>query len=190
LEINHGKFIHLTTPIHGRLPRICPSTGWTYAGYDIPPGATVSSSSYLVHYKEDVFPNPDIRDPEQWLTTDEATLKLRERHFVPFSKGARACIGLNLAYAEIYIGLATIVRLFRVVEVVDKELVTSEMFATGLLNAQSGATPSLSYIPIFMVFSGLVEMRMYATGFREECRMKIPSKLAIEFLLETHDIVT
>ena len=79
-------------PIRGRLPRICPSTGWTYATYDIPPGATVSPSSYLMHYNVDVFPNPDVLDPERWLTTDEATLKLRERHFVSFSKGSAVYI--------------------------------------------------------------------------------------------------
>jgi cytochrome P450 len=89
-----------------------------------------------MHYNEDVFPNPDVLDPEHWLTADEATIELRERHFVPFSRGARGCIGLNLAQAEIHIALATIVRRFRAVEVVDKDLVTSEMFATGLPKGQ------------------------------------------------------
>jgi hypothetical protein len=37
---------------------------------------------------------------------------------------------------EIYITLATIVRLFRVVEVVDMESVTSEMFDTALPRGQ------------------------------------------------------
>lgn len=54
-----------------------------------------------MHYNEAVFPNPGVIDPERWLVTDGPTLKLREQHFVPFSKGARACIGLNLMYAEI-----------------------------------------------------------------------------------------
>jgi hypothetical protein len=43
---------------------------------------------------------------------------------------------LNLVQSEIYIALATIVRLFRVVDVVDKDLVTSETFATGLPKGQ------------------------------------------------------
>jgi cytochrome P450 len=66
-------------------------------------------SSYLMHYNEDVFPSPDVLDPERWLTTDEATLGLCERQFGPFSKGARGCIGLNLAQAEVHIALAPIV---------------------------------------------------------------------------------
>ena len=45
-----------------------------------------------MHYNVDVFPNPDVLDPERWLTTDEATLKLRERHFVSFSKGSAVYI--------------------------------------------------------------------------------------------------
>ena len=125
----------LATPIRGRLPRIRPTTGWTYACHHIPAGVTVSSSSYLMHHNEDVLPSPDILNPERWLSTDEAALKLHERHFVPFSKGARG-IDLNRAQAEVNIALATMVRRFRVVEVVDTELVTSEMFATMLPKGQ------------------------------------------------------
>jgi cytochrome P450 len=124
--------LRLGTPFRGRLPRRCPITGWTYAGHGIPSGATVSSSSYLIHYNEAVISNPGVLDPVRWLTIDEATLKPHERHFVPFSKGARACISLNFTQAEICIALATIVRLSRVVEVVDKRLVTSEIFATAI----------------------------------------------------------
>jgi len=32
------------------------------------------------------------------------------RYMVSFSKGSRQCIGMNLAYAELYIGLATVRR--------------------------------------------------------------------------------
>lgn len=31
-------------------------------------------------------------------------------YIVSFSKGTRSCIGMNLAYAELYIGLATLFR--------------------------------------------------------------------------------
>jgi cytochrome P450 len=30
------------------------------------------------------------------------------RHFVPFCRGSRQCIGMNLAYAELYLTVATI----------------------------------------------------------------------------------
>lgn len=84
----------------------------------------------MIHYNEAVISNPGVLDSVRWLTIDEATLKPPERNFVPFSKGARACVSLNLTQAEICIALAKIVRLSRVVEVVDKRLVTSEIFAT------------------------------------------------------------
>jgi hypothetical protein len=100
--------------------------------------------------------------------------------------------------------------LVRVVEAVDKELATSEMFATAFPKGQrvfmqrvedwTSLLPAKNHVrflrhtklklyPDYHGISGLVEMGMYAISFCEEWRMEIPSKLAIEFLPETRDIV-
>ena len=37
-----------------------------------------------------------------------------EKKFIPFSKGSRACIGMNLAYAEMHLILAHLFRRFEI----------------------------------------------------------------------------
>ncbi|GLA72082.1 hypothetical protein AtubIFM55763_002600 [Aspergillus tubingensis] len=58
----------------------------------------------------EVFPEPQTFDPNRWLDTQSDGTE--DRHFVPFLRGARDCIGKNMAYAKIYILLALIVRRF------------------------------------------------------------------------------
>lgn len=50
-------------------------------------------------------------DPERWLQGSEQTWRLN-RNMVPFGRGTRQCVGMNLAYAELYIMLGTFFRRF------------------------------------------------------------------------------
>ncbi|CZR56535.1 uncharacterized protein PAC_06424 [Phialocephala subalpina] len=120
--------LRLSTPIQSRFPRVVPAEGWSYGGYHLPAGTTVSSSSYLMHNEELVFPNPQVFDPNRWLTEDAELLALRKKYWAPFSLGIRQCIGLNIAMAEVYIGLAEIFRNFTATEVITKEFRAIGMF--------------------------------------------------------------
>ncbi|KAH9903693.1 cytochrome P450 [Xylariomycetidae sp. FL2044] len=94
--------LRLSFGVPGRLPRTAPKEELVYEGYKLPPGTVISSSSYLYHTNEAVFPSPYAFEPERWLRDPSAL-----RHsFVPFSRGGRGCIGINLAYAELYLVLA------------------------------------------------------------------------------------
>jgi cytochrome P450 len=42
--------------------------------------------------------------PERWLQSPEQSSKLN-RYMVPFGKGSRMCVGMPLAYAEVYVVL-------------------------------------------------------------------------------------
>ena len=42
----------------------------------------------------------------------EESQRLHKEHFAAFSRGARRCIGMHLAYAELYLALARIFRRF------------------------------------------------------------------------------
>lgn len=42
-----------------------------------------------------VFPNPHAFLPERWIDIEEHQRIRMERHFVPYSKGARQCAGLK-----------------------------------------------------------------------------------------------
>jgi cytochrome P450 len=53
------------------------------------------------------FPSPHKFNPDRWLSPE---VSLLENRFMPFSKGPRSCIGINLAYAELYLNLGHMVR--------------------------------------------------------------------------------
>ena len=64
-------------------------------------------SSPSIQEYEPVFPEPKRFRPERWL---EGDIDVKRRYLVPFSRGSRMCIGMNLAYAEAYHILAAIFR--------------------------------------------------------------------------------
>lgn len=63
--------------------------------YTIPAGSTVVIGTYILHHRADIYPNPEVFDPDRFLPE-----KCQERHyysFIPFSAGPRSCVGmLNL----------------------------------------------------------------------------------------------
>ncbi|KAI2424142.1 hypothetical protein LOZ63_000688 [Ophidiomyces ophidiicola] len=80
--------------------------------YEIPAGTPVGMTCYLIHNNTDIFPEPKRFIPERWLDHEGK----RHRHLDPFimafSKGTRQCLGINLAYAEMYMSLAAVMRVF------------------------------------------------------------------------------
>ncbi|KAF4302147.1 cytochrome p450 [Botryosphaeria dothidea] len=78
----------------------------------VPPGTPVGMSAYHVHHDESVFPASREYRPERWLEGEDGRNRGLEGALLSFSKGSRQCVGMNLAYAELYIGLATWVRFF------------------------------------------------------------------------------
>lgn len=69
-------------------------TGFSFTasnGKKVPAGATVVITTYKLHRRPDVYPNPDKFDPDNFLPERSAN-----RHyyaFVPFSAGPRSCVG-------------------------------------------------------------------------------------------------
>ena len=99
--------LRYSTPISGRLPRIVPESGLEVAGHHLPPGTRVSSSVFLVHFDKDIFEGPFTFNPDRWMKGAP------EQYLIPFSTGSRACVGSNLAMAEIYVVLATVIRWYK-----------------------------------------------------------------------------
>lgn len=71
----------------------------------------MSSSSYLMHRNVTIFPDPERFDPERWLDGSEQDRRLT-RYLTPFTRGSRMCLGINLAYVELYLAIAHLVRRF------------------------------------------------------------------------------
>ncbi|GAD93895.1 benzoate 4-monooxygenase cytochrome P450, putative [Paecilomyces variotii No. 5] len=107
--INEG--LRLSYGVTTRLPRVAPTEALRYKDWVIPPGTPVSESSYFVHMDPSIFPDPGSFDPERWIRAAEKGERL-DRFIVSFTKGSRQCLGINLAYAELFLTVAGIFRRF------------------------------------------------------------------------------
>jgi pentalenene oxygenase len=70
------------------------------AGYDLPAGATVVVSPYVIHRRADLYPRPDRFDPDRAAPSRGA--------YLPFGGGARKCIGDQFGVTEATLALAAI----------------------------------------------------------------------------------
>jgi unspecific monooxygenase len=71
--------------------------------YILEPGTVVVGCIYLVHRREDLYPNADKFQPERFLNKQFAPYE-----FMAFGGGARRCIGEALAQYEMKLSLASI----------------------------------------------------------------------------------
>jgi len=67
-------------------------------------------TTIFMHENPRIFPEPREFRPDRWLQEDSK--ERLDRYLAPFTKGTRSCIGINLAYAELYLPLATVFREF------------------------------------------------------------------------------
>ncbi|CAG8020504.1 unnamed protein product [Penicillium nalgiovense] len=105
--VNEG--LRLSHGMTARLARVSPTEPMLYKDWVIPAGTPVSESNYFVHMDPTLFPEPEKFDPERWIRATEKGEYL-SRYIVSFTKGSRQCLGMNLAYAEIYLSIAHIAR--------------------------------------------------------------------------------
>lgn len=95
--------------VPGRLPRVSPDAPLQFNEWVIPAGTPISLSSTLIHHDESIFPESYSFKPERWINDPTGHL---DRYLVAFTKGSRSCLGMPLAWAELYLCLAGIFRRF------------------------------------------------------------------------------
>ncbi|SLM41105.1 cytochrome p450 [Lasallia pustulata] len=102
-----------------RLQRVSPLTSLHFKSSDgkvesyIPPGTPVGMTSVHIHQNPDIFPDPLAFIPERWMNDQNRKREDRlDRYLLSFSKGSRQCLGMNLAYTELYFGVAAVIRTF------------------------------------------------------------------------------
>jgi cytochrome P450 len=77
-----------------RLIRIAPDEVLEYQGWHIPAGTPTSMTTHFMHLDPGLFPEPYKFDPDRWFEPTTIANRL-EQYVLPFSKGSRACIGLQ-----------------------------------------------------------------------------------------------
>ncbi|CAD6444943.1 696affef-5bae-4969-8a8e-53327ef140c5 [Sclerotinia trifoliorum] len=107
--------------VTSRLPRIAPNEDMKFQQWTIPASTPTSMSYYFLHHSPEIFPSPETFDPTRWIsdsvsngsTTGDTLRKHRlDKYFVPFCKGTRICLGINLAYAELFLTTAYVLKRF------------------------------------------------------------------------------
>jgi len=88
-----------------RLSRSHPKEALQFREWTIPPGTPVGYSNYMLHNNPDVFPEPRKFRPERWLGLEPAERQRLRSYLNNFGRGTRQCVGMRLAYAELYLTL-------------------------------------------------------------------------------------
>lgn len=81
--------------------RTVPAEGATICGKFLPGGTEVGISPWVVHYDEELFPQPEQFRPERWLDADAELVAARKRSIFAFSAGSHTCLGKNISLMEI-----------------------------------------------------------------------------------------
>lgn len=113
LLLENGR-VHTSIP--GAEPRVVATSYSVKVGnvsVTLPKGTIISCQPYSVH-RASVFENPDDFKPERWLQGDEteaqfhARIKLQNRYMMPFGKGIRMCLGMQIALIEMKMAIANL----------------------------------------------------------------------------------
>ncbi|TGJ85578.1 hypothetical protein E0Z10_g3226 [Xylaria hypoxylon] len=104
--------LRLAYGVSQRIPRLH-NHDIAYGEFVIPKGTVISMGIYDVSHDETIFPDSFEYRPERWLGNPRSPDgRQLTRYMVAFGRGTRSCVGIQLAYAELYIGLATLFRRF------------------------------------------------------------------------------
>ncbi|KAG6365865.1 hypothetical protein INS49_000041 [Diaporthe citri] len=102
--------LRLSPGVATRMARIAPDRDLFYKDWRIPAGTPIGMTRVLMHTDENIYPNPQFFEPERWME-GSGIRKNAEHAYAPFSKGTRMCVGMHLAWAELYLALAALVQL-------------------------------------------------------------------------------
>jgi cytochrome P450 len=75
----------------------------TLGGFELPAGMTVAASAAILHYDEELYPDPDRFRPERFLERNYAPWE-----YFPFGGGERMCPGAQFSMFELKVLLGTL----------------------------------------------------------------------------------
>ncbi|KAE9377269.1 cytochrome P450 [Stipitochalara longipes BDJ] len=103
--------MRLSPSVPGILPRAVMAGGIEIDGHFFQEGVEVAVGTYAIHHNAKHFPGPFEYRPERWLE-EGPELEVAQKAFAPFSLGPRGCIGKNMAYMEMMIVMARVLKMF------------------------------------------------------------------------------
>ena len=86
--------------------------------WDVPAGADIYLSPYVLHRTAEYWPDPDRFDPDRFLLENQPK---RDRPYVPVSLGPRRCLGEYFSFLEMKVHLARLLPIFRMIRVTDED---------------------------------------------------------------------
>lgn len=93
-----------------RLSRSHPNDTLQYHDWTIPAGTPVGYSAYMLHRDPTIFPEPEKFKPARWLNLAPPDRQRLRSHLNNFGRGTRQCVGMRLAYAELYLTFGYVFR--------------------------------------------------------------------------------
>src|SRR5690606_742671 len=83
--------------------------------YRLPERSLIAFSPYLLHRDPAVYTDPEVFDPERFLSGPRGPGKSPSAsQFLPYGRGVHTCLGRNLARQEIMVAIARLLRNYEV----------------------------------------------------------------------------
>jgi cytochrome P450 len=109
-----NESLRLWPPAPNGMQRRAPPEGAVIDDTFVPPGTQLSVHTMGIQRDARYFSQPDSFMPERWIDDQRPTKDFNHvpRAFIPFTVGQYACLGKNLAYQELRLFMATVVKKF------------------------------------------------------------------------------
>ncbi|RWA05744.1 hypothetical protein EKO27_g9361 [Xylaria grammica] len=102
--------LRMSPALGTRMARIAPDRDLFYQHWRIPAGTPMGMTPVLQNADEALYPDARRFNPDRWQgSTGRSKL---DKAFAPFSGGTRACLGMHLAWADMYLLVAGLVDRF------------------------------------------------------------------------------
>lgn len=95
-----SQALRMNPPVTSGLPRYA-AEDTELNGVFIPKGAKIGIDIHEMHHTPRIWRDPEVFNPDRFLPGGEAeSLSGMGMTWIPFSNGARQCIGMNFSLAE------------------------------------------------------------------------------------------
>ncbi|PBK84831.1 cytochrome P450 [Armillaria gallica] len=90
-----------------------------YRGYRLPAGSVVVPNTWAILHDEVAYPDPFSFKPDRFMKNGRLDLSVEDPAIAAFGFGRRICPGRHMAYASVWITVASILATFKITKAVD-----------------------------------------------------------------------